>query len=143
MPNPAPLSPTLPHPANYTSTLSGVMTDNVTGLMWQQPLDPVTCAKGCKQVDAAAFCASLALGNHHDWRLPTRIELFSLVVFTRASPAIDPVFTGTPPTLFWTSSPYTDASSNSAWIVNFVSGSAYFQAVTDSYNVRCVRQGGA
>ena len=36
-----------------------------------------------------AYCACLQLAGHDDWRLPTRIELVSLVDFTRSSPAID------------------------------------------------------
>jgi hypothetical protein len=146
MPNPARLIATLPNPSSYSSTLSGVMTDNVTGLMWQQPLDAVSCAKGCTQADAAAYCASISLGNYHDWRLPTRIELVSLVDFTRASPAIDPVFTGTPPDKFWTSSSEAGAVATVAWLVDFVSGSAYVIGTLGTstnpaplLRVRCVR----
>jgi hypothetical protein len=42
--------------------------------------------------DAAAHCAGLALGGYSDWRLPSRIELWSIDDTSRSSPAIDPSF---------------------------------------------------
>jgi hypothetical protein len=39
--------------------------------------------------EAAAHCAELELAGRCDWRLPTRIELVSLVDFTLSNPALD------------------------------------------------------
>jgi hypothetical protein len=45
---------------------------------------------------AAAHCAALETASYRDWRLPSRIELVSLVDFMRSRPAIDErVFEGT------------------------------------------------
>ncbi|WP_437819599.1 Lcl domain-containing protein [Sorangium sp. So ce1078] len=82
MPNPAGIG--LPNPASYTDLGGGVVHDNVTCLDWQQspPADVYTWDQ------AIGYCDSLTLGGFSDWRLPTRIEMTSLVDFTR-SPAID------------------------------------------------------
>ncbi len=77
---------------SYTDNGDGTVTDNVTGLMWQQ--DP-----GAKMsyADAVAGAASFDLGGHDDWRLPNAKERQSIVDYSRSpdttsSAAIDPVF---------------------------------------------------
>lgn len=75
----------LPHPASYDTSQPGVALDGVTGLMWQR--EP---PEGDYPADrAAAHCAALETAGYRDWRLPSRIELVSLVDFTRPRPAID------------------------------------------------------
>jgi hypothetical protein len=130
MPNPA--STGLPNPSNYTVD-AGVVTDNVTELMWQldlpnQPYD---------WVDANGYCRTLSLGGYEDWRLPTRIELASLVDYTVRDPAIDATaFPAASSAWFFTSSPGA-ASPSEYWLVEFVEGSATFNILGSS--VRCVR----
>jgi hypothetical protein len=136
MPNPDNVAPPLPHPAVYKSLVQNTMTDMVTNLMWQQPLDTTTCATGCMQADAANYCAQLSLGGYSDWRLPTRIELVSLIDFTMLPPTIDPKFTGTPAAGFWSASL---TGSMSAWFVNFANGATYTMPVGTLLRVRCVR----
>jgi hypothetical protein len=41
---------------------------------------------------AAAYCAALRAGGFSDWRLPSRIEIWSIQDYMSGSPAIDPVF---------------------------------------------------
>ncbi len=86
MPNPA--SAGLPHPAQYDTSKAGVVLDKVTGLTWQATVSTSTYA----WADAKAYCASLSLGGFKDWRLPSRIELVSIVDFTIAKPGpvLDP-----------------------------------------------------
>ena len=61
----------------YTDNGDGTITDNVTGLMWQQ--DP-----GAKMsyAQAVAGAESFDLAGHDDWRLPTIKELYSLILFS-------------------------------------------------------------
>lgn len=134
MPNPP--STGLPNPANYTvDSLNDVVTDHVTGLMWQRTMS----ANLTTWESAKASCESLVLGTYTDWRAPTRIELISLVDFTRTKPAIDPnAFPNTPVAVFWTSSRVAD-DSEGAWIVNFDDGSTFRSIVTALHPVRCVR----
>lgn len=82
MPNPS--SSGLPNPARYDTSKQGVVIDQVTGLMWQRetPAESDFAA-------GAAHCAEFGLAGYCDWRLPTRIELVSLVDFTLSRPALD------------------------------------------------------
>jgi hypothetical protein len=136
MPNPSDAD--LPNPSSYTiDAANGVVTDNVTGLMWQRDVAPKTYTwKLAKQ-----YCANLSLGGQTDWRLPVRIELVSLVDFMKPQPGptIDTVaFPNTPGDLFWTSSPMVGVPSN-AWFVNFYYGHTFTNGAAAMGQVRCVR----
>jgi uncharacterized protein DUF1566 len=140
MPNPA--SAGLPNSASYTNNVDGTVTDNVTGLVWEGTVDPSSYS----QAAAAAYCAN----KGGAWRLPTRIELLSLVDFTvppldstgRATrPSIsETYFPNTPAKPFWTSTAYADDSSR-AWVIDFwfTYGKMSVLAVTTTDRVRCVR----
>jgi len=68
--------------ADYTRNGDGTVTDNVTGLMWQQTPeldDKPTYA------EAVAGAKTLDLGGYDDWRLPTIKELYSLIDFRGSS----------------------------------------------------------
>ncbi len=71
----------------------GTVTDQATGLMWQQADDGIT-----RNWEDALSCAeNLNLAGYDDWRLPDAHELQSIVDYQRSmqysgSPAIDPVF---------------------------------------------------
>lgn len=76
---------------SYTDHGDGTVTDNVTGLMWQQSPDRdgngiINAADKLSYADALAGAASLTLGGHNDWRLPTIKELYSLINFTGIDP---------------------------------------------------------
>ena len=142
MPNPKGLG--LPHEQSFTVTKVGdaeVVVDEVTHLMWQRTVNENTYSWD----QAIEFCDRLELAGHSDWRLPARIELISLIDFTRSmelsppSPAIDPdAFPNTPAQWFWSSSPAAGAPSN-AWHVYFYFGYVDFDDVGSSFRVRCVR----
>ena len=79
------------HQPGYTDNGDGTVTDNVTGLMWQQSPD----ADGDGDIDAddkltydAAIgrADTLNLGGYTDWRLPTIKELYSLIDFSGTDP---------------------------------------------------------
>ena len=122
MPNPA--STGLPHPSSYTDLGDGTVKDNVTGLIWQKA---VPATQAFNWTDAQNYCATLTLAGRV-WHLPTRIELLSIVDFTRTSPAIDTTaFPGTPGGKYhWTSSPWVVSQIATkpqySWIVNFFEG---------------------
>lgn len=71
-------------PSTYTDNGNGTITDSVTGLMWQQQDDSVRRTWD----DATTYCSGLALGDHSDWRLPTKDEALS-ILDTSQSPAIN------------------------------------------------------
>jgi hypothetical protein len=120
----------------YTDLKNGTVKDNKTGLVWQQAV-----AIQDDWTNAKSDCAGLRLGGFSSgWRLPTKLELESLVDFGVASPGptIDSkAFPLTPAEAFWTSTLW-GGTSNYAWYVDFGSGSSRHYYTTTSYRVRCV-----
>ena len=125
-----------PNLENYADNRDGTVTDNVTGLMWQQtvPTGTYTWAQ------AVAYCPTVTLAGHSDWRLPSRIELVSIVdLGVTSGPMISSTyFPSTPAATFWSSSPVAGSPSD-AWGVLFYLGLTYIYVITDTYSVRCVR----
>jgi hypothetical protein len=125
-----------PNLESYTDNKDGTVTDNLTGLMWQQtvPTGTYTWAQ------AVAYCPTLNLAGHSDWRLPSRIELVSIVDFgVTSGPRINSTyFPSTPADWFWSSSPLA-GSSSLAWLVYFYNGNTNYLDVSDAHSVRCVR----
>ena len=65
--------------ASYIDNGDGTVTDEVTGLMWQQsPNNHVKLAFD----DIDDYAAGLVLGGYDDWRVPSIKELYSLMDFT-------------------------------------------------------------
>lgn len=98
---------------SYKDNGDGTITDNNTGLMWQK-----TDGGEMTFENAAAFCKSLTLGGHNDWRLPLSHELFNLNNFDNVNPALNTaIFTKTLAEYWWTSDLRADLSTN-VWVVN-------------------------
>jgi Protein of unknown function (DUF1566) len=123
---------------------NGTVTDNVTGLVWQEPVSVLPCptlsANGCPWAEAQAYCAGLSLdGMSTGWRLPTVIEIYSLV-----EPGMSPfqinaaAFPSSKTWWYWSSSPYPGYPGN-AWLIAFTNGETYELLVTKAEGVRCVR----
>jgi hypothetical protein len=129
----------------FTANGDGTVTDNATGLVWQQAAQP-----GRSWAAALAYCEGLLLGGtgnaYDDWRLPNAKELESLVTTvdnaTASFPASDPVL-GAAPWRFWSSTSRVEgATADNAWTVNFddgtMDGADSPKGSTAPY-VRCVR----
>ena len=124
-----------------------VVTDNVTGLIWQRTL-PATyagCSGGapagstCTWQDAVDYCTELTYDGQTDWRLPTRKELAMLSDYGRYNPAIDTtIFPGTQLGYYWSSSS-SAGNAVGAWRVSFANGGVSSNYRTDTYYARCVR----
>ncbi len=113
----------------------GTVLDTKTNLEWQQ-----TISEDSFTWEAAkTHCSTLSLNGSAPWRLPSMKELQTLVDRRRMVPAIDlKAFPNTPAAHFWTSSPLAGSASD-AWYVGFDYGNTYYDAVTNTYRVRCVR----
>jgi hypothetical protein len=84
---PMPNSPSsaLANPQAYDTGVTGVATDTITGLIWQRDAQTLSTADGAAGIVDAAnrYCAGLSLAGRTGWRVPTRIELVSILDFTR------------------------------------------------------------
>lgn len=135
-PMPNPRTTGLPNPASYTDLGDGSVRDNVTCLVWQKAFS----AEKLTWSTAKSYCAGLSIGGT-GWRLPSRIELTSIMDFTRSGPAIDTTAFKGLANFFWTGSPWAVAHNPPyAWVMNFYEGLASNAGnTTGSYHARCVR----
>ncbi|MBX3182986.1 MAG: DUF1566 domain-containing protein [Polyangiaceae bacterium] len=131
-----PLPGTPGHPHSYTvNEADKTVLDNVTGLLWQR--EPATNELDWTQ--AVSYCDRLTWGGRKDWRLPTRMELLSLVDYGRVNPAIDSdAFPSTPSAGFWSASGRTDGNK---WFVAFSGGFVGASSSGETRRVRCVAEG--
>ena len=125
-----------PNLESYTDNGDGTVTDNVTELVWQQLTPPMNYT----QAEAVAYCAALRQGGYTDWRLPSALELVSIVDTGTYNPSINStVFPGTPSVgFYWSSTPYAGNPGN-AWGVYFNNGYSASNDTSTAYSVRCVR----
>ncbi len=78
---------------NYSPSADGLtVTDNVTGLIWQQSTDItddgiVDYDDKLYQDEAVAHCQGLVQAGRDDWRLPTIKEAYSLFLFSGEDPS--------------------------------------------------------
>lgn len=156
MPDAAADSPVKP---NY-AVKEHVIVDKVTNLRWQRvlpdkfhgckaryPLMGVLQGEGtgCTWLEAREYCGqpeiAEALGPG-EWRLPTKVELESLLDVTRID-AIDPVFDTHPTDFFWSATPALNPTGlNLAWAVDFSDGYPYVSGRFKGGRVRCVSSTG-
>jgi len=130
---------------SFTDNGNKTVTDNLTGLMWQQEHNDVLQT----WEEALQHCENLTVAGYQDWRLPDIKELRSIVDNTKCMPAIDEnFFPGVPASggawssttnPFWgKDSPYL------AWHLNYYAGQASGLGgkTMDTKHVRCVRSTG-
>ena len=152
MPDEAPQSKFKP---SYSATAT-VITDNVTKLRWQRVmpktypgctgrydyvgrLHPV--GSGCSWEDAKAYCQRPELAEQlggGEWRLPTKIELESIVNVSRVN-AVDPLFDDFPIDKVWTATPINNPDGlKLAWAIDFTAGYSMDSARFSAGRARCV-----
>ncbi len=112
----------------------GTVTDTKTGLMWQK------AEAGTKPWEAAlAYCETLGLAGHSDWRLPDRSELQSLFDSIYNNPSINKTaFFDAMSSAYWSSNTYAD-NTGYAWAVYFGDGDDYAADKHIGRDVRAVR----
>jgi len=138
------------NPLSYTDNDNGTVTDNNTGLIWQQEDDGLTYnwfeASGTYDTTynptSQDVCGSLTLGGHSDWRLPSKKELMSIVnyMIPWPGPTIDSIFINTKSSDYWSSTTFAGYP-NGAWGVNYGYGSFDDDPESNDFYVRCVRAG--
>ncbi len=135
---------------SYTDNGDGTVTDNVTGLMWQQCTGGTSgpdCSEGGSYKphwgNALKYCEELVFpeeNGYDDWRLPDIKELQSLADLTVYQPAINEnFFPGTFQERYWSSS---SASGRQKWYaenITFEHGHTWANLKSRGSRVRCVR----
>jgi hypothetical protein len=133
---------------SYTDNGDGTLTDNNTGLMWEQSPE----ADGLSWEEAVDYCDELELGGYTDWRMPSCKELFSISDFETGWPYIDTDYFDLAVEVskdeqYWASNYYVgvtvEGGSDAAFGVNHVTGhiKAYAATVSGQFGnyVRAVR----
>lgn len=130
---------------NFTDNEDGTVTDNETGLMWQQVDDKTTSRIWQHALD---YCNGLTLAGYSDWRMPNVKELQSIVDYTTGNPSQntayfppDTSYTRLPTVDYWTSTTQAfNEGYSGALYVDFADGHFSFKLKSGYYfRVRCVR----
>jgi hypothetical protein len=110
--------------------------DNNTGLVWEQTPDSTTRV----WVDALASCLNKNVGGTRGWRLPSVVELASLIDPSLPVPFVPTsAFTGVQiDTGYWSSTAYA-GNPTDAWSVGFDFAPAFFINRASHVHVWCVR----
>lgn len=125
------------NPMSYTDNGNGTITDNVTGLMWQKQ----DSGQKYSQVQAIAYCSGLSLGGHSDWRLPSRMNLITIVNYGSYNPAINQIYFPSTQSYDYWSSTASAVSTTYAWYVYFGDGNVVDTVPVFNDYARCVRLG--
>jgi hypothetical protein len=157
------------NPLSYTANSgdnTGTVTDDNTGLMWQQCIEGLT-GSDCTTASANTYnwyqatgtaedtynlngasnaCGNLSLAGYADWRLPDENELMGIVDYGSFDPAIKgTAFPNTIGYEYWSQTTYASNTAK-AWYVEFWNGevspglTATRGIKSDNYYyVRCVR----
>jgi hypothetical protein len=140
----------------FTDNGDGTVTDLNNGLVWEQKVDGTGCthcvgdtydwvnamSEFISNVNGYTDSSSTQTGlvGHSDWRLPTIVELQTILLPCSSSPCIDPIF-GPTASYYWSSSTVA-AVPALAWGVYFVGGFVFLDGKSDGTNVvRAVRGG--
>jgi hypothetical protein len=136
MPNgPVDVANGAPNLESYTVNGDGTVTDELTGLMWQQATPP----SGYTWADAQTYCTNLALSTYRDWRLPSFVELVSIIDYSQGPPAISlTAFPDAPWVDYWSSTPFAGVLTD-AREVYFSSGDTGHDPVLGTNYARCAR----
>ena len=127
------------NPHSYTDPANGIITDNVTGIMWQK----VTPTGTYTWQQAVDLCDNLTLGGYEDWYLPSIKQLATLVDSGIAAPGPTintTYFPDTEQSYYW-SSTILAGSKPGEWDVGFDYGAIIhgYDNNSLSYSVRAVR----
>ncbi len=122
---------------DFTDNGDCTVTDNNTGLMWQQGEVGYNDWEG-----AISYCEGISLAGYTDWRLPNIKELESINDDTLENPAIDTnFFPDAYVSYYWSSTTYANDSSRAQWVYFATGGVDWGFFKSSNYYVRCVRGG--
>ena len=109
--------------------------DRATGILWQDNKEGNNSKLSWEE--AKEYCHKLVINLNDDWRLPTREELSSLVLYSKYQPATDDIFKYIVSDKYWTLNA-NKRKSREAWVVDFKYGNEYSSSIDKKYNLRCI-----
>lgn len=145
---------------DYTRA-SGMVADELTGLMWQDDYSDNdgnitskqwltdenydicnndTSSPACYDTSgdtASTYCSELTLGGYTDWRLPADTELEGIVDYGRHTPAIDTSYFTKTGTATWSR---TTANNEKGAVNVYIDGQVLGSYKNANISVRCVRK---
>ena len=137
-PIPNPVGSALPNPASYDTSAPDVITDLVTGLVWQRTPMAMSYSYGTASIACEDY---FQLGNYSGWRLPTRMELVSLFASGYQSSDGNGPFEDSDGA-FWSDSLLNGGYDYvQAWTVSPSTMTVTLDSVYSTNRVRCVRTG--
>jgi hypothetical protein len=111
--------------------------DNSTGLVWEQA---PPAAPQYNWTDARLQCLNKNVGNMRGWRLPSVVELTSLIDPSLPAPYVpSSMYTGVQPNTYWTATGNETNTNLTKWNVNFADGLAGTGNKSNGSLVWCVR----
>jgi len=122
----------------YTRASQSVI-DELTHLQWQNNNDVSTKTKSWSE--AKIYCDALVLDGYDDWRLPTLMELTTLVDYSHTGPAINREYfynVSDDQRWYWSASSFKEHDEN-GWCVDFVMGKQSYFYKENPNHLRCVR----
>ncbi|MFH1412671.1 MAG: DUF1566 domain-containing protein [bacterium] len=128
---------------SYTDNANDTVTDNHTGLIWQE-YDQT--ARNWE--DAKSYCDTLTLGSSSAWRLPSAVDGVTLIDYACSSTGGSCAYSFQNSALDWTNttsigalwlSSTSPSSTSNAYTLDMNSGRLYERGKTTTYYVRCVR----
>lgn len=113
----------------YAVNANGTVQDKLSGLIWKRCSEGqsgAACEIGAagtyRWQEANALAAGSDFGGVQGWRLPTLVELATLLEYQCTMPAINlTIFPATPAVHYWSVTPYAGYA-NGAWNINFNDG---------------------
>jgi hypothetical protein len=126
---------------SFTNNGNGTISDNVTGLMWQQADDGEMIYE-----NAAPYCDALNFAGYTDWRLPSPVEGFSILNLQNNNPALNTTFFTTSVAEYWWTNKTQVNDNTKVWCTNAGGGvgnkpksETISAGGTFKYHTRCVR----
>ena len=133
----------------YSRSSAGVVYDNITRLEWQDNISSVF-KKWVENIaspndttgdTAIEYCNTLVLDGKNNWRLPTYIELETLIDYSLTNSMFDSSFINIKSSFYWTSTKYVDTQNKltHTWVISAGDAKDNQLSRDNSAFVMCVR----
>ena len=126
----------------FTTAFTGAVLDNNTGLVWEQAPDATArlWQSFGSPAGATNYCVNKNVGGTVGWRLPSVVELRSVLNGSSTQPLVPAtVFSGVQSAGYWSATTHT-GNPAIAWGVNFLNGDVVDgSGKTGTFHAWCVR----